>query len=111
MTTESFAGESGPDISALLTLHCKNNHFLGRLITRRPHAVIRYVNPGGVRHPWTDHFHCGLFSLPVCPGGCQYEVAETLDNLQAKLEELAADPDRYEDTYTLKFLGPAREAG
>jgi hypothetical protein len=103
--------ESGPNISALLKLHCKNNHFLGKLITHLPHATIGYVDPGGVRHPWTDQFHCGFFSLPSCPGGCEYEVAETLDKLQAKLTDLAADPDRYEDTYTLKFRGPAREAG
>jgi hypothetical protein len=103
--------ESGPEISALLTLHCKNNHFLGKLITRLPHATIGYVDPGGVRHPWTDRFHCGSFKLPVCPGGCEYEVAETLDKLDAKLKELAADPERYEDSYTLKFVRPASEAG
>jgi hypothetical protein len=47
----------------------------------------------------------------VCPGGCEYEVAETLDKLDAKLKELAADPERYEDSYTLKFVRPASEAG
>ncbi len=103
--------ESGPKISALLTLNCKNNHFLGRLITRPPRATIGYVDPGGVLHPWTDRFRYGFFSLPVCPGGCEYEVAETLDKLGAKLKELAADPGRYEETYTLKFLRPAREVG
>jgi hypothetical protein len=102
--------ESGPKISALLTLYCENNHFLGKLITHLPHATIGYVDPGGVRHPWTNQFHYGFFSLP-CPGGCESEVAETLDKLHAKLKTLAVDPDRYEDAYTLKFLGPAREAG
>ena len=103
--------ESGPKISALLTLHCKNNHFLGKLITRPPRATIGYVDSDGVLRPWTDQFRYGFFSLPVCPGGCEYEVAETLDKLHAKLKELATDPDRHEDTYTLRFLGPARAAG
>jgi hypothetical protein len=109
--SRGMSTDSEPHISALLMLHCKNNHFLGELITHLPHATIGYVNPGGIRRPWTDHFHCGFFSLPVCPGGCEFEVAETLDKLHAKLTELAADPNRCEDTYTLKFLGPARGAG
>jgi len=41
--------DSGPHISALLTLHCKNNHFLGELITHLPHATIGYV-----MHPVRD---------------------------------------------------------
>ncbi|HME75555.1 MAG TPA: hypothetical protein VKI00_07815 [Mycobacterium sp.] len=103
--------ESGPKISALLTLHCRNNHFLGKLVTHLPRATIRYVDPAGLVRPWTDQFRYGFFSLPVCPGGCEYEVAETLDKLHAKLKELAADPERYQDTYALTFLQPAREAG
>jgi hypothetical protein len=59
--------ESGPNISALLKLHCKNNHFLGKLITHLPHATIGYVDPGGVRHPWTDQFHCGFLACRRVP--------------------------------------------
>jgi hypothetical protein len=47
----------------------------------------------------------------VCPGGCQHEVAEIPEKLDAILTELANNPDKDEDSYTLNFLGPPREMG
>jgi hypothetical protein len=43
--------------------------------------------------PWILPIHDGVFSLPTCPGGCQHELSEIPEKLQAKLEELANNPD------------------
>jgi hypothetical protein len=99
------------NISALLSLECKHHHGCGRLITHRGHTAIDYINLDGLRRPWTLQFYDGFFSLPVCPGGCQYEVVEVPEKLEAKLSELANNPNEDADTYTLKFLGPPRETG
>lgn len=103
--------ESGDNISAELSLECRNHHYCGRLITHRGQPAIDYRNVDGLRHPWTLHIHDGFFSLPTCPGGCQHEVAEIPEKLKAKLDELANNPDEDEDSYTLNFLGPPRELG
>jgi hypothetical protein len=103
--------ELGDNISALLTLECRNRHYCGQLITQRGHTAIDYRNLDGVRAPWILHIHGGMFSLPTCPGGCQYELAEIPERLQAKLDELASDPDEDQGSYTLPFLGPPRELG
>lgn len=103
--------ESADNIAAVLSLECRNHHYCGQLITHRGHAAIDYLNVDGLRHPWTLHIHDGFFSLPTCPGGCQHEVAEVPEELEAILTELAKNPDEDEDSYTLKFLGPPRELG
>lgn len=103
--------ESGDNISALLTLECRNHHYCGQLITHRGGPAIDYRNVNGVRLPWTLHIHDGFFSLPTCPGGCNYEVAEIPETLDAKLNELANNPDEDQASYTLRFLGPPRELG
>jgi len=103
--------ESSDNVSALLTLECPNHHDCGQLITHRGHGAIDYRNVNGVRLDWTTHIVDGFFSLPTCPGGCQNEVAEILEKLQVKLNELADNPDEDQGSYTLRFLGPPRELG
>ena len=84
---------------------------LRELITREGHGAIDYRNLDGVRAPWILHIPDDMFSLPTCPGGCQHELAEIPERLQAKLEELANQPDKDQGSYTLPFLGPPRELG
>jgi len=105
--------ESGSDdnISALLSLECPNHHYCGQLITHRGHTAIDYRNLDGVRVPWILHVHGGMFSLPSCPGGCRQEVADIPERLQAKLDELANNPDEDQASHILPFLGPPRELG
>jgi hypothetical protein len=103
--------ESGDNISALLTLECRNHHYCGRLITHREGPAVDYVNVDGLRRPWTLQIYDGFFSLAACPGGCQHEVAEIPEKLEAKLDELANNPHEDEDSYALTFLGPPRELG
>jgi hypothetical protein len=103
--------ESGDDISALLTLECRNQHYCGQLLAHRGDEAIDYRNLNGVRVPWILHIHDGMFSLPTCPGGCQHELAEIPDRLQTKLDELANHPDEDQGSYILPFLGPPRELG
>jgi hypothetical protein len=103
--------ETGDNISALLTLECLNHHYCGQLITRRGHGAIDYRNLDGVRAPWILHIHDGMFSLPTCPGGCQHELAEVPERLQAKLAELVNHPNEDQGSYTLPFLGPPRDLG
>jgi hypothetical protein len=96
---------SEPDkISAVLHLRCPNHHDLGNLLTHRYGGGITYAG-----RDWAPMIHEGFFSLPVCPGGCQYEVVEIPEKLEAKLRELADDRERDEETYDLRFLGPCWE--
>jgi hypothetical protein len=103
--------ELGDNLSALLTLECRNQHYCGQLITHRGDAAIDYRNLDGVRVPWILHIHDGMFSLPTCPGGCPHELAEIPDRLQTKLDEIANHPDEDQVSYILPFLGPPRELG
>lgn len=103
--------ESSDNISAVLTLECRNHHYCGQLITHRGGPAVDYRNVNGLRLPWTHQIYDGFFSLPVCPGGCQHEVVEIPEKLKAKLDELANNPDEHEESYILKFLGPPRELG
>jgi hypothetical protein len=45
--------ESSNNISALLTLECRNHHYCGQLIRHRGGPAIDYLNLDGVRLPWT----------------------------------------------------------
>jgi hypothetical protein len=103
--------ESSDNISALLTLECPNHHDCGQLITHAGHGDVDYRNVNGIRLHWTAHIVDGFFSLPTCPGGCQYEVAEIPEKLQVKLNELVDNPDEDQGAYILRFLGPPRELG
>jgi hypothetical protein len=105
--------ESADNEAAVLSLECPNQHHCGQLITHlgQTAAAIEYRNLSGVRVPWILHIHGGMFSLSTCPGGCQHELAEIPERLQAKLGELAVNPDGDQDSYTLPFLGPPRELG
>lgn len=93
-------------ISAALKLQCQNHHGLGILKKHRGQTAITYNG-----RPWALMIHEGFFSFPVCPGGCQYEVVEIPERLEAKLDELANNRDIDEETYTLRFLGPPRATG
>jgi hypothetical protein len=105
--------ESAASIAAVLSLECPNHHPCGQLITHvgETAAAIDYRNLDGVRAPWIMHVHDGMFSLPTCPGGCQHQLAEIPEKLQAKLDELANNPGEDQDSYTLPFLGPPGELG
>jgi hypothetical protein len=103
--------ESADNVAAVLSLECRNHHYCGQLITHRGHGAIDYRNLSGVRVPWILHINGGMFSLPTCPGGCQHELAEIPERLQAKLGELANNPDEDQASYILPFLGPPRELG
>jgi hypothetical protein len=92
--------------SAQLKLRCPNRHDLGSLVKHRGQTAITYAG-----YPWGIRIHDGFFGFPVCPGGCQHEVAEIPEKLEAVLTELANNPDKDEDSYTLNFLGPPREMG
>jgi hypothetical protein len=94
------------DVSAELKLRCPNSHDLGSLVKHRGQTPITYAG-----HPWGIRIYDGFFGFPVCPGGCQHEVAEIPEKLDAILTELANNPDKDEDSYTLRFLGPPRELG
>jgi hypothetical protein len=103
--------ESGDNISALLTLECRDHHYCGQLITHRGQTAIDYRDLDGVQVPWLVHIYDGMFSLPTCPGGCQHELAEVPEKLLEKLDELANNPGEDQGSYTLPFLGPPRELG
>lgn len=103
--------ESSDNVSVQLTLECGNHHYCGQLTTHQGGPAIDYRNLDGLRVPWTLHIHDGFFSLPTCPGGCNYEVAEIPARLLAKLDEVAKNPDEDQGTYILPFLGPPRELG
>ncbi|MDT5352423.1 MAG: hypothetical protein QOJ56_955 [Mycobacterium sp.] len=47
--------ESGDNISALLTLECRDHHYCGQLITHRGHTAIDYRDLDGVQVPWLLH--------------------------------------------------------
>jgi hypothetical protein len=105
--TRLAAGVTMTDhVSAQLKLRCPNQHDLGSLIKHRGQTAITYAG-----FPWGIRIHDGFFGFPVCPGGCQHEVAEMPEKLDAILTELANDPDKDEESYTLNFMGPPREMG
>jgi hypothetical protein len=105
--------ESADNVAAMLSLECPNHHHCGQLIAHRGQtaAAVDYLNLSGVRVSWILHVHDGMFSLPTCPGGCQFQLAEIPEKLLAKLDELANNPDEDQDSYTLPFLGPPTELG
>lgn len=92
--------------SARIHLRCPNSHDLGSLTKHPGQRAITFAG-----YPWDMRIHDGFFGFPVCPGGCQHEVAEIREKLEQLLTELADNPDKDEDCYTLQFLGPPRELG
>jgi hypothetical protein len=94
-------------MGAVLELRCPNRHIVGHLLANRASGVIDYMPERRRSHPWTRHVEGGLFSLPVCPRGCECEVGESAERLATKMNDLANDNSADEDSYQLTFIGPA----
>jgi hypothetical protein len=87
-----------------LKLYCPARHHIGTLrqISQRPNDIT-YLPRVGDREPWPPQDDWGpvaWWTVP-CPDGCPGRFGGVVDVIRGAVNELAADPDRYEGKHTL----------
>jgi hypothetical protein len=94
-------------VGAVVWLECKRHHRIGRLLMNRGWREVVYAPTDYARQPerWPLSRH-DLFSEPVCPGGCGFEVGAPADVLVQRVLTLAKNPNGDEETFTLTDIRP-----